>query len=298
MIEFKNVTKSFGRTPVLTGLSFEARNGRVTGFVGPNGAGKSTALKILSGILTADSGLALCDGAPFRASPQNTMGTFLGADSLPEGMRASDYLTYVCTMKDAPQSDGQRYLAAVGLSHAAQIPIGEFSLGMRQRIGLATALIGDPKNLVLDEPVNGLDVEGVRWLRGFLRLVASEGRAVLLSSHLLSELELVADDIVILADGRISRSGELRELKHSSEEEYLVVTREADILARALTERGLSFAQHTEGLVVKNADFRTVAQLVLDLHIDAEEISRMEKRIEDLYFEETAKTHPEASKEA
>ena len=214
MIEVQGLNKTYGQKQVLTDVSFRADNGLVTGFVGPNGAGKSTTMRMIAALESPDSGTATVDGQPFSkaASPARVLGIYLGSDYLPNHMTAAEYLAYVCRSNGLDKSSIPALLQMVELAHAADKPISSFSLGMRQRAGLAAALAGDPANLMLDEPVNGLDPMGVQWLRGVVREQARAGRAVLLSSHLLSELELVADFVVMLDQGRVVRMGAMGEL--------------------------------------------------------------------------------------
>ena len=189
MIEVQGLNKTYGQKQVLTNVSFRAENGLVTGFVGPNGAGKSTTMRMIAALEEPDSGTTLVDGQPFSkaAMPAQLLGVYLGSDYLPIHLTAAEYLAYVCTTNGLDKASIPSLLQMVELAHVADKPISSFSLGMRQRAGLAAAMAGNPANLMLDEPVNGLDPMGVQWLRGVIREQARQGRAVLLSSHLLSE---------------------------------------------------------------------------------------------------------------
>ena len=214
MIEVQGLSKTYGQKQVLTNVSFRAENGLVTGFVGPNGAGKSTTMRMIAALENPDSGAAFVDGQPFSkaASPARMLGIYLGSDYLPNHMTAAEYLAYVCRSNRLDKASIPMLLQMVELAHAADKPISSYSLGMRQRAGLAAALAGNPANLMLDEPVNGLDPMGVQWLRNVVREQARAGRAVLLSSHLLSELELVADYVVMLDQGQVVRMGSMNDL--------------------------------------------------------------------------------------
>jgi ABC-2 type transport system ATP-binding protein len=191
MIEVHGLTKRYGDTLAVEDLSFTVPGGRVTGFVGPNGAGKSTTMRLILGLDDADAGAALVGGRPYGAirRPLRTAGALLETSAFHPAPRARDHLLWLARSNDLPEHRAHEVLDLVGLAHAARRRVGGFSLGMRQRLGLAAALLGDPPVLVLDEPVNGLDPEGIRWIRGLLRGLAAEGRAVLVSSHVMTELE-------------------------------------------------------------------------------------------------------------
>src|SRR5690349_20306918 len=209
MIEVSHLTKRYGSKTAVDDVSFTARPGRVTGFLGPNGAGKSTTLRILLGLDAATGGTALINGSRYRDldCPLRTVGALLdGAGAVPE-RRAVDHLGWLARSNRIPRARVHEVLEIVGLTTAAKQRIRGYSLGMTQRLGLAAALLGDPEILVLDEPVNGLDPEGIRWVRRLLRGHAESGRTVLLSSHLLAELADTADDLVIIHRGRIVAEG-------------------------------------------------------------------------------------------
>jgi ABC-2 type transport system ATP-binding protein len=213
-IEAQGLTKRYGDTLALDGLSFTAPAGRVTGFVGPNGAGKSTTMRIVLGLDAPDAGGALVNGRPYGAleTPLRHVGALLDASAVHPGRRARDHLLWLARSNDLPDGRVDEVLDAVGLTAVARRRAGTFSLGMAQRLGIAGALLGDPPVLMLDEPVNGLDPEGIRWIRGFLRALAAEGRAVLVSSHLMGELEGTADQLVIIGRGRLIAEASVSEL--------------------------------------------------------------------------------------
>ncbi|MFW5418470.1 ATP-binding cassette domain-containing protein [Nocardiopsis sp. CNT-189] len=223
MIEVKNVSKKYGSKTAVDGVSFTAAPGRVTGFLGPNGAGKSSTLRILLGLDRAASGTALIDGRPYTSirQPLRTVGAMLdGASAVPE-RRGVDHLRWIARSNRIPSRRISEVLETVGLSEAAKVRVGKYSLGMKQRLGLAAALLGEPRVLVLDEPVNGLDPEGIRAVRTFLRRYADQGNTVLLSSHLMGETAETVDDIVVIDKGRIIANGTLGEVTegHASLEE-------------------------------------------------------------------------------
>jgi len=214
MIEFKGVTKRYGKKVAADAVTFSVRPGKVTGFLGPNGAGKSTSLRVLLGLDHATAGTALIDGKRYRdlKYPLRTVGALLdGAGPVPD-RRGVDHLTWIAQSNRIPRHRVQEVLELVGLTDAAKQRVGKYSLGMRQRLGIAAALLGDPAVLILDEPVNGLDPDGIRWIRNFLRDYATQGRTVLLSSHLMTEMADTADDVVVIASGRIVADGSLPDI--------------------------------------------------------------------------------------
>ena len=209
------LTKAFGPVRAVDDLSATVLPGRVTGFLGPNGAGKTTTLRMLLGLVTPTSGSATFDGRPYAAltSPLREVGTLLEATGFHPGRTARDHLRVLCVAAGLPQGRADEVLRTVELPGAAGRRVGQFSLGMRQRLGLAAALLGDPPVLVLDEPANGLDPQGIRWLRDLLKGLAAEGRTVLVSSHVLPEVEMTADNVLVVSRGRLVRSGTVAELR-------------------------------------------------------------------------------------
>lgn len=205
MIEISHLSKSFGSKQVLNDVTFTAEDGKVTGFLGPNGAGKSTTMRAALGLIAPNSGQALIDGQPFVSlkAPMAAVGAVLDAKSAHRGRSAYAHLKALAQTNGIPKSRVDEVIDLTGIASVKKRKAGAFSLGMSQRLSIAAALLGDPNNLVLDEPVNGLDPEGVKWVRDLCRFYASQGRAVLLSSHLMSEVALTADNLVIIGQGRI-----------------------------------------------------------------------------------------------
>ena len=214
MIEISQLTKRHGSRTAVDEVSFTARPGRVTGFLGPNGAGKSSTLRILLGLDAATSGTALINGGRYRDvnHPLRTVGALLDSAGPVPDRRAVDHLTWIAQSNRIPRSRVAEVLEIVGLADVAKQRVKKYSLGMGQRLGIAAALLGDPEILVLDEPVNGLDPEGIRWVRHFLREFAGSGRTVLLSSHLMTEMSDTADDLVIINRGRVVAAGSLADV--------------------------------------------------------------------------------------
>lgn len=252
-IEFRNLTKNFGSVHAVSDLSFTVEPGRVTGFLGPNGAGKTTSLRMLLGLVRPTSGSATFGGIAYRdlARPLATVGTALEASSFSPGRTARNHLAVYAVAAGIPRARVDEVLEITGIAAAADRRVGGFSLGMRQRLGLAFALLGDPEVFVLDEPINGLDPEGIRWIRGLLKQLAAEGRTVLVSSHLLSEVQQTVDRVVILSHGRIVHEGLLDDL--GSAPTVLVDAPDRAALRAALLAARVTVVDSDAGLVVSAA---------------------------------------------
>lgn len=217
MITVHELTKHYGHVAAVSGLSFEVGPGRVTGFLGPNGAGKTTTLRILLGLTTPDSGIATIDGVRYRnlRNPACRVGAALDNDYFNPGRSAIEHLRVMATAAGISSRRPAQVLEMVGLASVAKHRVSTFSLGMRQRLTLATTLLGDPGVLVLDEPLNGLDPDGIRWMRDLLKRLANDGRTVLISSHLLAEAAQTVDDVVVIAGGRLAAEGPVATLTAS-----------------------------------------------------------------------------------
>jgi ABC-2 type transport system ATP-binding protein len=231
-IEVIDLHKRFGANTALDGMTFSVEPGQVTGFIGPNGAGKSTTMRVILGLDAPDSGQALIDGQPYQRlrRPLRHVGSLLDAGALQPSRTARNHLLWLAHSQGLSSGRVDEVLHLVGLDSVARRRAGGFSLGMRQRLGIAAALLGEPPIVMLDEPFNGMDPEGIIWMRGFLRALAGEGRAVLVSSHLMSELQPMADHVVIVGRGRVVADASITELltdRASLEEAYLELTREA-----------------------------------------------------------------------
>jgi ABC-2 type transport system ATP-binding protein len=219
VIELRELTKKYGGRVAVDGLSFQVRPGAVTGFLGPNGSGKSTTMRMILGLDHPDHGEALIGGAHYPAldRPLRTVGALLDAGAFHPGRSGRAHLTALAASNDLPGSRVEEVLRVVGLSEAAGRRAGTYSLGMRQRLGVAVALLGDPAVLLLDEPVNGLDPEGIRWIRDLLRGLAAEGRTVFVSSHLIAEMALTADRLIVIGRGRLLAETTVAELEAGNE---------------------------------------------------------------------------------
>jgi ABC-2 type transport system ATP-binding protein len=241
VIRIEGLTKRFGAVLAVDNLNFVVAQGTVTGFLGPNGAGKTTTLRALLGLITPTTGRATIDGRPYRelADPIRHVGALLDASGFHPGRSARNHLRVVATAAGLPAARADQVLAQVGLGDVAGRRVGTFSLGMRQRLGLATALLGDPQVLVLDEPANGLDPEGVHWLRGLLRHLADQGRTVLVSSHVLAEVAQTVDQVVIIAAGRLVTQSTLAALTARTDQLVRVRTPQAETLRSLLAGQGI-----------------------------------------------------------
>ncbi len=239
VVAVEHLTKRFGAFTAVDDLTFGVTPGRVTGFLGPNGAGKTTTLRMLLGLVRPTSGTALVGGRRYAelSEPTRTVGAALEATGFHPGRTARDHLRVLAAAAGIPDTRTDELLALVGLTADAKRRVGGYSLGMRQRLALAAALLGDPPVLLLDEPANGLDPEGIAWLRGFLRHLAGQGRTVLVSSHVLSEVQQTVDDVVIITRGRLVRQAPLADLEGARA--VVVRTPTPQPLVAALTDVGL-----------------------------------------------------------
>jgi len=290
-IEVRGLSKRFGDLVAVDALSFSVSPGRITGFLGPNGAGKTTTLRMLLGLVRPTSGEGLIGGARYAdlPAPLSTVGAALEATSFHPGRSGRDHLRVLAATHRIPDQRVDDLLELVGIPAAARKRAGGYSMGMRQRLGLAAALLGDPQVLVLDEPANGLDPEGISWLRGFLRRLAAEGKTILISSHLLTEVEQTVDDVVIIANGHLVRQGTIEELH--GDPTTLVRTSRPEALVDTLRTAGLAgevLAEHGPGAVrVLSDDLTRVGDLALEAGAPVHELRMLRTDLERLYFDLT-----------
>ncbi|MFE6253853.1 ABC transporter ATP-binding protein [Agromyces sp. NPDC057865] len=284
-IEVTGLSKRFGPVTAVDDLSFTVRPGRVTGFLGPNGAGKTTTLRVLLGLVRASSGTATFGGTRYRDLPRplETVGAALDANFHP-GRTAKQHLAVYATAAGIPKSRVPAVLTMVGLSEFAGRRVGGFSLGMRQRLSLAYTLLGDPGVLVLDEPINGLDPEGIKWIRGFLQSLAKEGRTVLVSSHLLSEVQQSVDDVVIISRGRLVRSGPLSTLQIGAAPRTVVESPDLLRLAAALDQAGLEYAEEGAGFLVEEPDPGRVGHAAFVGGVELSGLRQVAEGLEDSFL--------------
>jgi ABC-2 type transport system ATP-binding protein len=285
-ISVHRLTKRFGSLTAVDDLSFDVQAGTITGFVGPNGAGKTTTLRTILGLVRPTSGVALVDGVPYIGldRPARHVGAVLESSGFHPGETARDYLRVLAYPTGVPTSRVDEVLDEVGLTSAARRRIGGFSLGMRQRLGLAGALLGDPGILVLDEPTNGLDPAGVHWLRDFLRQRVDRGGTVLISSHLLAELALSAHHVVIIKDGRLVTQGRLDELV-VGRRAVRIRTPQAEQLCHVLTERGVNAdLDGQDAVLAHEVDPETVGQAVAQAGLVVYEMTAQQHALEDAFL--------------
>ncbi len=285
----EHLSKSFGPVRAVDDLSFTVAPGRVTGFLGPNGAGKTTTLRMLLGLVRPTSGTATIGGRPYAElrRPLHTVGAALEASSFHPGRTALDHLRLYTPQVGVPDARASQVLELVGLADAAHRRVGGFSLGMRQRLALATTLLGDPRVLLLDEPANGLDPEGIRWLRGFLRALAAEGRTVLVSSHVLSEVEQTVDDVVIIARGRLAHASSLPELAAMARVRVRVVSPDAAALAALVERAGWTRTASTDPRVAELVDVgaASVGAAAFAAGLELHELTSRDPGLEGLFLQ-------------
>jgi ABC-2 type transport system ATP-binding protein len=291
VITFQGLTKRFGQVVAVDDLSFEVDQGTVVGFLGPNGAGKTTTLRTLLGLVTPTAGTARIDGRPYRelADPVHHVGAVLEASSFHPGRSARNHLRVVATAAGLPLARADQVLDQVGLAQAAHRRVGGFSLGMRQRLGLATALLGDPQVLILDEPANGLDPEGVHWLRGLLRQLADQGRTVLVSSHVLAEVAQTVDQVVIIARGRLVTQSTLAALTARTDQLVRVRTPQADTLRSVLAAQGIQAnPDGADQLLAVGTTTETVGKAAATAGIVIYEMGAERSNLEDVFLQLTS----------
>ena len=290
-IEVQGLTKRYGDTLAVDGLSFTVPAGRVTGFVGPNGAGKSTTMRMILGLDAPDAGAALVNGRPYAAlaAPLREIGALLDASALHPGRRADNHLLWLARSNDLARTRVDEVLELVGLTAVARRRAGGFSLGMKQRLGIAAAMLGDPPVLMFDEPVNGLDPEGMRWIRGFLRGLAAEGRAVLVSSHLMSELQGTADHLVVIGRGRLIADTSVSELLRAASGDGVTVRTPEPGLALALLAGAGATVTSTghDVLEVRGLPAQRIAELMAEGDLRLHELTPHRASLEDAYMELT-----------
>ncbi|MDQ3895827.1 MAG: ATP-binding cassette domain-containing protein [Actinomycetota bacterium] len=290
VIEVHRLTKRFGEVLAVDNLSFSLSQGSVTGFLGPNGAGKTTTLRMLLGLVAPTEGTATIRGRPYRslADPIRHVGAALETSSFHPGRRARDHLRVIATAAGVPEPRVDAVLAEVGLTDAAHRKVRGFSLGMRQRLALAVALLGEPSVLVLDEPANGLDPEGVHWLRSFLRSYASAGGTVLVSSHLLSEVALTVDEVVVISQGRLVAHSSLDDLAQRATPGVRIRTPQPQALQGALRAKGIAAELNgIDGVVALDTTTDTVGLVAAGAEVVIYEMSVKRFDLEEMFLELT-----------
>jgi ABC-2 type transport system ATP-binding protein len=290
LVQARSLSKSFGSKPAVRSLSFDVVPGTVTGFLGPNGAGKSTTMRLMLGLDNGE-GTTTYDGKRYRdlKYPLRQVGTVLDAKPFHPTRRAVNHLRMLAVSNDIPRSRVDEVINIVGLGDVARAKPKTFSLGMGQRLGLATALLGDPGTLILDEPANGLDPQGVHWLRNMLKILASQGRSVFVSSHLLAEMALMADSLVVIGRGSLIASGRMSDFISTSNKNAVVVRVDRpEQLVRELRARGGAVVPEPDGrLVVTGLDSEAVSHVAHELGVRVFELSNREATLEEAFLEAT-----------
>ena len=290
-IETRALTKRYGGTVAVDGLSIAVQPGRVTGFVGPNGAGKTTTMQLLLGLAAAESGEALIDGRRYAtiARPLAVVGALLEAGAVHPSRSARSHLRWLAQSNGIPTGRADQVLDFVGLSSAAGRRAGAFSLGMRQRLGIAAALLGDPPILILDEPTIGLDPEGIQWMRETLRQFAAEGRTVLMSSHLMNELEGTADQLIVIGKGRLLADVSVAELiATASGDRVEIKTPDATIAMTVLANAGATVISNGGDRVgVQGMPAVRVSEVLVSQQVRLEELMSSRVTLEEAYFQIT-----------
>ncbi|WP_426573772.1 ABC transporter ATP-binding protein [Aquihabitans sp. McL0605] len=292
MIEARGLTKRYGSTTAVNDLSFKVESGRVTGFLGPNGAGKSTTMRMVLGLDRADAGAVRIDSkrlTDFRL-PMHSVGALLDASYLHPTRKAKDHLWGLAASNGLPRTRVDDVLSLVGLSEVANKRVGAFSLGMKQRLGLAGAMLGDPQTVLFDEPANGLDPEGILWMRHFLKGLAGEGRTVFVSSHLLSEIALVADDLVVIGKGELIFQGPVGAFVDGAAKKWVTVrSPQLEQIAAALHQAGHEVVASGPGAIdVVGPTAAQIGEVAAGLGATLHELSPQTASLEDVFLEVTA----------
>ncbi|GIH19031.1 ABC transporter ATP-binding protein [Rugosimonospora africana] len=291
MIEAVGLVKRYGNVAAVDGLTFTVPAGSVTGFVGPNGSGKSTTMRMILGLDAPDAGSVTVNGRPYARyrRPLREIGALLDAKAVAPGRSAYQHLRWLALSNGIPRARVEDVLRQVGLTSAARKQVGGFSLGMAQRLGIAAALLGDPPVLMFDEPVNGLDPEGVAWIRSMLKSLAAQGRTVFLSSHLMSEMALTADRLVIIGRGRLIAEKSVADFLAAGADNYIRVrSADADTLAVLLAERGAAVDREAEGaLRVIGATADEIGEAARVRGLGLLELSPQQMSLEQRYMELT-----------
>jgi ABC-2 type transport system ATP-binding protein len=291
MIEARHLTKRYGKKVAVDEISFTVQSGRVTGFLGPNGAGKSTTMRMILGLDAPTSGTVRVDGKPYSqlTDPLRSVGALLDAKAIVGGRSAANHLTWLADSNGIARSRVVEVLGLVGLADVAGKRVGSFSLGMSQRLGIAAALLGDPETVIFDEPINGLDPEGILWIRNLMKSLASEGRTVFLSSHLMSEMAQTADHLLVIGRGRIIADATTDEFvnRHTAPSVRVRALQQTD-LAEALSRRGALIECGSDGaMVVTGLDSAAIGGAASTHDITLVELAPLGSTLEEAYFDLT-----------
>ena len=291
MIEAQHLTKRYGKTVAVDDVSFVVQPGRVTGFLGPNGAGKSTTMRMILGLDAPSSGSVRVNGKPYRdlTDPLRSVGALLDATAVVGGRSAANHLRWLADSNGIARRRVTEVLDIVGLSDVASKRVGAFSLGMSQRLGIAAALLGDPETVMFDEPINGLDPDGIVWIRNLMKSLAAQGRTVFLSSHLMSEMAQTADHLLVIGRGRIIADASTEEFisRNAVPSVRVRAVQQAD-LAAALTQRGALAECCPDGsMIVTGLDAAAIGGVASDRHITLVELAAHGTTLEEAFFDLT-----------
>ncbi len=289
MIRIRNLTKKYADKIAVNNISFQVQPGVVTGFLGPNGAGKSTTIKMILNLVIPSAGEVTVDEKSYSTLevPLQKVGAMVDANAIDRRLSPRQYLQIMASTSDLEKEQAEEVLALVGLKEVGNKKIGEFSFGMRQRVALAAALIGDPETLILDEPFNGLDVDGIHWLRNILRDLARRGKAILISSHLLSEVQEIAERIILLAQGELIADMNMEELKEESLSSYIQVqTNDAPKLYEILKSEGISVEMTPENFLrVRKMSPKRIGDRAFEHGLRIYELATHQPSLEELFAE-------------
>lgn len=294
MIKVDHLSKSYGKTLAVDDLSFEVKTGVITGFLGPNGSGKSTTMRVIMGLDHPSKGGATINGKKFNSIkwPLREVGALLEAKAIHPGRSARNHLVALAQTNSIPKARVDEVLDLVGLSQVANRKAGKFSLGMSQRLGIASALLGDPEVLLFDEPINGLDPEGIRWVRELLQSLAKEGRTIFVSSHLMSEMALTAQDLVVIGRGKLIADTTVKDFI-TSNTETMVLVRSPQLPQLTEILKGLGGEVHSEdngALVIAKLDPAQVGDAALKAGIAVHELSPLHASLEEVFMELTSES--------
>lgn len=290
MIKTDNLTKKFGDKTAVDHLNLTLQPGAVTGFLGPNGSGKSTTMKMIISLVQPTHGKVIIDGKKYSdfSEPVKRIGTLIDPSALDKNFTAEQHLSIIATAAGIEKSRIEEMLEVTGLESVKNKKVKSYSLGMKQRLGVATALIGNPDTIILDEPFNGLDIDGIKWLRKLFRQLADQGKAVLVSSHLMSEIQAVADRVIIIGQGKLLADMTIREMNEKSLSSYVYVEANDIVkLKSVLQEKHALIKPHNPGLEVRNLEASEIGRLAHDHHIILFQLTKVNPSLEDLFTEIT-----------
>lgn len=291
MIKIESLTKNYSDKKAVNRLNLTLQSGVVTGFLGPNGSGKSTTMKMIISLVHPTNGKVTVDGKKYSdfSEPTKRIGTLIDPSALDKNLTAEQHLSIIATAANIDRNRVDEMLELAGLESVRNKRVKSYSLGMKQRLGVATALIGNPDTIILDEPFNGLDVDGIKWLRQLFRQLADDGKAVVVSSHLMSEIQAVADRVIIIGQGRLLADMTIEEMNEKSLSSYVYVeANNIDKLKHALLKQQALIKSNNEGLEVRNLEAREIGKLAHDHQIILYQLTKINPSLEDLFTEITS----------